>query len=157
SSTTRPSWTTSKAEAFFASASFTASANAPGAMPSATGSGTARLAPGTASLGWYQATSRMLFAGWLRILEMYVHSAATKTPTAARASRRGAPRIRAMRWRVGRFIGSSADQLPADQPLLRDPGPQVGRDVALMVRVEVPAEPLGRLLRGGAEELLGLL
>ena len=54
-------------------------------MPSATGSGTGCSTPGTASLGWYQATSRMLLAGWLRIREMYVHSEATKTPTAATA------------------------------------------------------------------------
>ena len=70
SRTRRPLWTTSRAAAFFDSASRAASANASGARPSATGSGTGCSTPGTASLGRYQATSRMLLAGWLRIREM---------------------------------------------------------------------------------------
>src|SRR4051794_40140329 len=113
-------------------------------MPSATGSGTGCSTPGTTPLGWYQATSRMLLAGWLRIREIYVHSEAMKTPMAATASRASPPRISAIRLRVGRFIGSPVDQLLAGQPLLRHPGPQIGLDVAPMGRVVVPADPVAR-------------
>src|SRR5436305_1496894 len=115
-------------------------------MPSATGSGAGCSTPCTTSLGWYQATSRMLRAGWLRIREIYVHSEAMKTPMAAAASRARPPRISAILLRMGRFIGSPVDQLPAGQPLLRDPGRRAGPDVASMVRVVVPADPLGRAL-----------